>query len=454
MAVNYGSLPFKQKIDLYRAKVSYPTERWNDLQREQHDTGFMVAGAIKADLLADLKEAIRKAIEDGATLRDFRKDFDKIVAKHGWTGWTGSDSAEGKAWRTRVIYETNLRSAYQAGRWQQLQDGKADRPYLIYRHSHSVITPRAEHVAWDGLIVHIDDPWVQTHYPPNGYGCKCTMFGLSKRDLLKLGKTGPDTPPNDGTYEWTDKVTGEVHTFPKGIQPFWDYAPGASLDTRLKDLLRRKSQALPKDMSKAFKAGLDLLKQDINEKAALKLGVKSVDYAGRKDIADFVTPIFLSLSERGLPLPDHILTDHATVVRLAAKTGDDPDKIVAAFVLDSQAKQTHIVLNPASLYWTKPQAAAQAAFANDRFWSTNRADHAVLHEMGHLSHYLHVPFGYIGLAKAVFTPEQTLIALKVSRYAAESPREFIAETFVLLQEGVSLEADIMALYDQYGGRRP
>lgn len=227
MAVNYGSLPFREQIDFHQAKKLVPTERWNDLQREAHDTGFMVAGATKADLLADLKEAIRKGIEEGDTLKDFRKNFDSIVAKRGWTGWTGSDSDAGVAWRTRVIYETNLRTSYQAGRWQQVQLVKITRPYLIYRHSDSVVTARAEHLAWDGLVVGVDDPWVQTHWPPNGFGCKCEMETLSERDLQKMGKIGPDTPPNDGTYDWTDPKTGEIHTFPRGIGPFWDYAPGS-----------------------------------------------------------------------------------------------------------------------------------------------------------------------------------------------------------------------------------
>ena len=32
-------------------------------------------------------------------------------------GWANG----GRNWRTRVIFETNLRTSYAAGRWQQLQ---------------------------------------------------------------------------------------------------------------------------------------------------------------------------------------------------------------------------------------------------------------------------------------------------------------------------------------------
>jgi len=123
--VRYGSLDFAEAIRFFRRKVNVPTRRWADVWREQHDTAFMVAGAYKADLLDDLRQAVDKAIAEGATLRDFRRDFDAIVARHGWA-YTGS-----RGWRSRLIFETNLRASYQAGRWAQVQAVKTRRPYLL-----------------------------------------------------------------------------------------------------------------------------------------------------------------------------------------------------------------------------------------------------------------------------------------------------------------------------------
>lgn len=248
MAINYGSLPFAEQIAFFLAKSPVLTERWNDLQRDAHDSQFMVAGALKADLLADIQAVLQKALEQGTTLAEFSKEFEQIVSDRGWTGWTGEETQAGRAWRARVIYETNLRTSYQAGRWQQIQATKSVRPYLIYRHSHSVVSPRKEHQAWDGLVVPVDGEWIKTHWPPNGFGCQCKAFPLSDRDLAKMGKSGPDTPPDDGTYEWTDPKTGEIHEFPKGIQPFWDYAPGASLTDVTKAQVTRKIAGLPEEL--------------------------------------------------------------------------------------------------------------------------------------------------------------------------------------------------------------
>ena len=175
---------------------------------------------MQADLLADLRQAVDKAIAEGTTLDTFRKDFRNIVAERGWTGWTGEGTKGGEAWRTRVIYETNLFSSYSAGRLQQMQDVKAMRPYWRYRHSPASEKPRAEHLAWDGLILRHDDPFWATHTPPNGWGCKCYVETLAERDLQRGGLE--PTPPKDIPYNSTDAKTG----LPQGVSKGWDYQVG------------------------------------------------------------------------------------------------------------------------------------------------------------------------------------------------------------------------------------
>ena len=100
----------------------------------------------------------------------------------------------------------------------------ASREFNHYKHSHLSITPREQHLAWDGLILRHDDPFWRTHYPPNGWGCRCSVRSLTAREAEALG--GPGTAPPVETREWVDKVTGEVIEVPVGIDPGWDYAPG------------------------------------------------------------------------------------------------------------------------------------------------------------------------------------------------------------------------------------
>lgn len=215
-------LLFQEQIEFFRGKLNIPTERYTDVWKGEHAKGFMVAGANRDDLLADFRVAVDKTITGESTLPDFRRDFESIVARYGWS-YNGSPG-----WRSKVIYQTNVRTSYMAGRYAQMTDPDLvkRRPYWMYKHSDSVMHPRPLHVSWDGLVLPWDAPWWQTHYPPNGWGCKCRVHALSREDLGRMGKTGPDTAPDNGTYEWTNKATGEVHRIPNGIDPGWDYNVG------------------------------------------------------------------------------------------------------------------------------------------------------------------------------------------------------------------------------------
>jgi hypothetical protein len=224
-----GFGPFAAQVRFFRRKLNVPSGAWNDLWREEHAHGFMVAGAFKADLLADIRELVDQAQTGKGSLPalsydQFKRDFRGLVESHGWDPRGGAD------WRAHLIYDTNVRQAYNAGRYEQLTDPDtlAARPYWEYRHNHLGISesPRPEHQAWHGLVLRADDPWWDSHMPQNGFGCKCGVRALSARDLKKRGKAGPDTAPDDGTYTWTDKATGEQHAIPIGVDPGFDYNVG------------------------------------------------------------------------------------------------------------------------------------------------------------------------------------------------------------------------------------
>lgn len=250
-SVKYGSLPFSQQIQFFLSKVQVPTASWTDIWHKAHDTAFVVAGAMKADLLNDLHTAVQEAITSGTTLREFRKNFDLITAHYGWS-YKGS-----RNWRSRVIYDTNLRASYQAGRYAQLIAVKDSRPFWRYRHNDSVRFPRPMHQAWNGLVLSAEDRWWQTHYPPNGWGCKCYVEALGPRDLRRLGLDGPMQAPPVKYRKVTVGTRGpspRTVRVPVGIDPGWGYAPGQSVVQRLLAATNTKATKMPPALGAALKA--------------------------------------------------------------------------------------------------------------------------------------------------------------------------------------------------------
>ncbi len=247
MKVAFGT-PFDAQLSFFQKKLALPTEWWDDILNEAHDRAFMVAGAMKADLLHDLQQAVEKAISGQSTLQDFRADFKAIVAKHGWTGWTGEDSAGGIAWRTRVIYQTNVATSYAAGRWKQLTDPDLIKlcPYWRYHHADGVLHPRPLHVAWNGLVLPWDHPFWKTHFPPNGWGCHCWIEAVDEAAYQDARAIGKGEAP-----EGWDTVNEKTGT-PPGIDKGFAYAPGANTDTSLRDLVQDKLITYPPAISKAL----------------------------------------------------------------------------------------------------------------------------------------------------------------------------------------------------------
>jgi len=218
--VTLGAVPFQEAIDHFRDKLNLPTEYWDQLTGQAHAKAFTVAGATKTELLHDIRSLVDDAIADGTSISDFRKGFDKAVAKHGW------DFNGKRGWRTRVIYDTNLRTAHAAGKWEQIQRVKDRRPYMKYEDVGDGRV-RELHAEWGKMSpLLVDDPWWNTHYPPNGWGCRCGVRTLSQRQMENEGLTVGEAPPLNPT-ERINVKSGEVYgEVPKGIDPGWDYNVG------------------------------------------------------------------------------------------------------------------------------------------------------------------------------------------------------------------------------------
>ena len=214
--IQVGRMPFKKAIAFFQDKQPLPSQAYTDLVHAMHDRAFVIAGVTRQDVLTDVQGLVLKALKEGTPLAQFQKDFERVIEGK----W---DPKQGAAWRGRVIYETNIRTSYAAGRYHQLMSMRDTHPYWTYHHG-DARWPRPLHLSWDGTTLHWNDPWISTHYTPNGWGCTCYWTATDGVDLEGMGKSGPDAAPPDRLREV--RYGDRVIQVPDGVDPGWGYAPG------------------------------------------------------------------------------------------------------------------------------------------------------------------------------------------------------------------------------------
>jgi len=306
---------FAEQLAFFRKKLNLPTEVWDDIERMAHDRAFIVAGAQGADLLQDLRGAIDDSIENGTGLEAFRKNFKRIVAEHGWTGWTGEGTKAGEAWRTKVIYQTNMSTSYAAGRWKQLTDPALLKisPYWQYHHMDGLMYPRPLHESWDGLTLHYTHPFWLTHFPTNGWGCHCWVTAVTKEQYMLAIANGKGQAP--AGWDAIDPKTGA----PVGIDKGFDYAPGANADRPLLDFINQKLIKLDAPIGAAMWDSLKtvlMAEQAAAVREMVAIAAASMEPAGASVVASVVSPDTVSaLSSRGIALNDAAiwLRDHELI---------------------------------------------------------------------------------------------------------------------------------------------
>jgi len=198
---------FSEAIEALRRQLEMGSEEWLSIVEEENAAATKTAGEVLGAVTADLLAAVLEAMETGGTIADFRRDYDRIVEEHGW-------SYKGDAgWHSQLIYRMHTSRAYSAGRWEQAQRLEAARPGTYFGRLLSVGDHRVRHThaLMHGIIRPISDPYWLTHWPPNGFNCRCYVQVVTATMLKRFGwVVTPDSapamgvPPDEGYWRGPD----------------------------------------------------------------------------------------------------------------------------------------------------------------------------------------------------------------------------------------------------------
>lgn len=195
------NLPPERAIAFLNAKGLHTSGGWQEVWQEAHARTFTVANCAKLDVLQDIHHALNDALKNGKTLSQFQDQLKPLLQQKGWWGKaidpkTGEITATypnstkpiqyGSPRRLQVIFDTNVRNAYMAGKYNAFSRNTLTHPYWMYT---AILDNRTRpaHRSLHGQIFKHDDPIWQSIWPPNGFRCRCTVINLMQSDMDAQG---------------------------------------------------------------------------------------------------------------------------------------------------------------------------------------------------------------------------------------------------------------------------
>ncbi|MFV2030516.1 phage minor head protein [Neisseria sp. S1] len=257
MKINFNSLIDRAALGYLKSKKLLPGFSHYDVWLYEHAVAFTVAKMMDTDMLADVQTALTDAMQNGTTFADFKKRLKPYLMAKGWWGESVMLDPEddalkvvqlGSTRRLRTIFHTNLQTSYAAGQWARIQNRKTALPYLKYIPS-AATHKRDAHKPYYNLILPVEHELWNTIFPPNGYGCLCSVRQLTKTQALRergediakdpggfteaqkeAHKQGRlEDSPNIETIEFTNPRTGQTVRIPADITPSFAHNHGDRL---------------------------------------------------------------------------------------------------------------------------------------------------------------------------------------------------------------------------------
>lgn len=201
LAASYAiGLPPEGAIAHLQAKGAQVTGSWRTWLDGQHARAFTVANVAKLDVLQDIQGSLVKALASGQTLQQWKDGLVPELRAKGWwkrEGTTEQLQAAGRVdagtgeirkgltpHRLKTIFQNNMQSAYQAGRYAQMVEQAEERPFWTYLAILDART-RPAHRAMHGKTFRYDDAGWRSFYPPCGHGCRCRVRNHSALEVAR-----------------------------------------------------------------------------------------------------------------------------------------------------------------------------------------------------------------------------------------------------------------------------
>ena len=178
-----------EAISWFRSRVPLPMKTASRIVDASLVRGKLAREQLTEFVQEAIQGEISAALQDGKSLRWFTDHVQQILERSGF--------APANPHHLETVFQTNLTSAYNAGRIAELQhpDVAAVFPWWQYTNSDPV-TEICQ--AMEGRVYRADDLIWKVYTPPNHYRCKSILTPVSRDDLDAEDLVVHRAPPRAG----------------------------------------------------------------------------------------------------------------------------------------------------------------------------------------------------------------------------------------------------------------
>lgn len=181
-------LPPEDAIRLFRDKVPLTRSAFDQIIEAYRGRAFTIAKQETVQAVSVVQVLLDQVLTDGLTLKDFRAGLDAAAEAGGIRAVN--------PYHARTVFETNVQTAYNAGRWELYQAPEVVAAFPLYEyHTVGDARVRPTHAAMNGYVARRDDPIWETWWPPCGFNCRCTVTAISAVEAERDGIQPRGTVP-------------------------------------------------------------------------------------------------------------------------------------------------------------------------------------------------------------------------------------------------------------------
>ena len=271
-------LPMQEAVEQLRSRVQMPASDFYRLDAAMRFRAFTVAKVSGMDAINRVKDKIEQVLQDGQTLAEFIESGreDELLQRAGFSRST--------PWYWETVYRTNTISAWNAGRWAQMQRIKDSIQYIEFV---AIRDPRTTEFCrvYDGVVRPVDDAIWSMITPPNHFNCRSTT-----RPIMKGGSEADQV---------TASADAHIADLPEPQQGFAASPLSPEAFARMPDSMwqRAKEYGIEEDIYKAAeKVGVSLRPAGISApEVIIGLGVET-----REDMVNVIKEKLGPMSKHGI----------------------------------------------------------------------------------------------------------------------------------------------------------